>query len=227
MSLPLVSVIIPVYNGERFVAEGLESVFAQDYRLIEVIVVDDGSTDRTAETVRAFDQVQYVYQTNLGVASARNKGISLANGEFIALLDHDDLWTPDKLRRQVNFLLEHPEVDYVLVKQRMFIQPGMEQPDWVRSELLENSHTAFVPSSMLCRKSVFAKVGLFNPAYKISDDADWFFRANSASIVYRVLPDVLLRKRVHDKNLTQSVSVTQTELLKAVRESLRSLRPRS
>ena len=224
MSLPLVSVIIPIYDGEGFVAEAIETVLAQDYQPVEVIAIDDGSTDRTAEIVRAFDQVQYLYQPNQGVATARNKGISVSKGEFIALLDHDDLWEPDKLRRQVSFMLEHPEVEYVLVKQRLFLQAGMERPEWVRPELLENPQPGFVPSSLLCRKSVFAKVGLFNPIYKISDDADWFFRVNRAAVVYHVLPEVLLHKRVHTKNLSQAVNLTQTELLKTVRASLRNRR---
>ena len=102
MSSPLVSVIIPVYNGQAYLRPTLKSVFAQDYRPLEVIAVDDGSIDRSAEIIRSFPEVVYLYQDNRGHAAARNAGISAANGEFLAFLDADDLWPPDKLNLHLN-----------------------------------------------------------------------------------------------------------------------------
>src|SRR5688500_924354 len=111
---PLVSVIIPVYNGARFLRAALESVFAQTYRPIEVIVVDDGSADDSGVIAQSFPEVRYIRQENQGVAAARNNAIEAARGEFFAFLDQDDLWTPEKLRLQIEHLLDHPEVGYTL-----------------------------------------------------------------------------------------------------------------
>src|SRR4029079_2498347 len=105
---PLVSVIVPVYNGERYLREALESVFAQTYRAIEVIVVDDGSPDDSGTIGQSFPEVRYIHQTNQGVAAARNNGIEAARGEFFAFLDQDDLWVPEKLNVQVEYFLGHP-----------------------------------------------------------------------------------------------------------------------
>ena len=101
---PLVSTIIPVFNGERLLPEALDSVFRQDYRPIEVIVVDDGSTDGTSLVARSCPEVRYLYQSNQGLGAARNAGIAAACGEFIAFLDADDIWLPRKLSSQMNFL---------------------------------------------------------------------------------------------------------------------------
>src|SRR5436309_14667644 len=113
-SKPLVSVVIPVYNGERYLADAIQSVLDQTYRNFEVIVVDDGSTDRSAEIAKRFGEaVRYVYRTNGGVCKARNAGIAAARGAYIAFLDQDDLWLHDKLAAQVAYLDSHPEAGAV------------------------------------------------------------------------------------------------------------------
>jgi len=120
---PLVSVIIPVYNGGRYLRAALESVFAQTYRPFEVIVVDDGSADDSGVIAQSFPEVRYIYQTNQGVAAARNNGLEAARGEYFAFLDQDDLWAPEKLKLQVEYLLSHPEVGYTLTQQQFFLDP--------------------------------------------------------------------------------------------------------
>ena len=115
----LASVIIPVYNGELYLAEALDSVFAQDYRPIEVIVVDDGSTDGTATVANEYSQVHYLHQPNQGPPVARNTGLSYCTGDLITLLDADDLWVPGKLSMQVAYLEAHPEAGCVIGKIRI------------------------------------------------------------------------------------------------------------
>ncbi len=107
---PLVSVIIPVYNGERYLAEAIGSVLAQTYTPFELIIIDDGSSDNSSGIARSFKEVRYYHQSNQGVAAARNAGISFAHGGFIAFLDQDDIWMHDKLSVQMDYLLQHPEV---------------------------------------------------------------------------------------------------------------------
>jgi glycosyltransferase involved in cell wall biosynthesis len=129
---PLVSVIIPVYNGARFLRAALESVLAQTYRNFEVIVVDDGSVDDSGVIAQSFPEVRYIHQTNQGVAAARNHAIEVARGEYFAFLDQDDLWTADKLKLQIAYLLSHPEVGYTLTQQSFFLEPGATLPAWFR-----------------------------------------------------------------------------------------------
>ncbi len=125
MQGPLVSVIVPVYNGERYLTKTIQSVLTQDYQPIEIIVVDDGSTDRTAEIVRAQPNIHYIYQNNRGVSAARNTGIAAAQGEFLAFLDADDMWVPQKLSVQVSYLTQHPDVGFVYAYRRMIIEEGV------------------------------------------------------------------------------------------------------
>ncbi len=112
MADPLVSIAIPVRNGERFLRQALDSVLDQTYRPIEVIVVDDGSTDATPEIVKQYGaEVRYLFQNHQGLPAGRNRGIAAANGEYLAFLAHDDLFTPDKLEIQVGYLAAHPETN--------------------------------------------------------------------------------------------------------------------
>src|SRR5436305_1935247 len=106
---PLVSVVMPAFNAEAFVAEGIESVLAQDYECVEVIVVDDGSTDNTSAVASRYP-VKCIAQKNSGIAAARNAGVAVSRGSLVAFLDADDIWLPGKLSTQVAYLLKHPEV---------------------------------------------------------------------------------------------------------------------
>ena len=117
MSAPLVSVVVAVHNGERFLRPALQSLYAQDYEPFEVIFIDDGSTDGSADIAREFAGIRYVHQENKGLAAARNAGLELAQGEFLAYLDDDDIIPSHKLRRQAGYLVDNPEVGCVLGRQ--------------------------------------------------------------------------------------------------------------
>ena len=225
---PLVSVIIPVYNGARFLRAALESVFAQTYRPLEVIVVDDGSADDSGVIAQNFPEVRYVRQQNEGVAAARNNGIEIARGEFLAFLDQDDLWTPEKLKVQVDYLLNHPELGYTLTHQQFFLEPGTTLPPWFRKELLTTVHPGWVLGTLVVRRTVFEQVGGFATGYSAANDSDWFFRAKAAEIPMIVVPELLLRKRIHEANDSGRAKEILSELLKVVKTSLdrqRSARP--
>ncbi len=217
---PLVSVILPVFNGEAFLAQAIASVLAQTYRPIQVIVVDDGSTDATAAMAQAFQKVEYVYQANQGLSAARNAGIHLSSGEFIAFLDADDLWLPDKLRVQIDYLLNHPEVGYAFTQERLFTDSGSALLARYRPELVAEDHPGYHPGTLLIRRAVFEQIGLFDPAYKITQDTDWFARAKDAGICAAVIPQTLLLKRVHGSNLSSEREVLTRELLRVLRSSI-------
>ena len=217
---PLVSVIIPVYNGARYLRAALESVFAQTYRSFEVIVVDDGSVDDSGLIAQSFPEVRYIHQTNCGVAAARNHGIEAAQGEFFAFLDQDDLWTPDKLRLQIEYLLSHPEVGYTLTQQKFFLDQGATLPAWFRKELFDSIHTGWVLGTLVVRRTTFEQVGNFVTGYSAANDSDWFFRAKAAAIPMAVVPELLLLKRIHETNDSARAKEILSELLKVVKTSL-------
>lgn len=219
-TLPLVSIVIPVYNGERYLGEAIESVLAQTYRPVEVIVIDDGSTDSGAGIARSYKEVRYIYQTNQGTGMARNVGIAAARGDFIAFLDHDDLWTPNKLSVQVDYLRRHPHVGCVIARMRNFLEPGTPRPTWIRKDLLLTDYTGFLLGTLVARKTVFEQIGDFNTSYRHSNDSDWFFRANDAGIPMAILPEVLLYRRIHGSNLSYDTQTMMSERMRVLKASI-------
>jgi glycosyltransferase involved in cell wall biosynthesis len=220
MDRPLVSVIVPVYNGECFLAEALDSILSQDYRPLEVIVVDDGSVDGTAEIARSFKGVGYIYQTNQGHGAAKNAGIAAASGEFIAFLDADDLWVANKLSVQMAHILKHADVGYVIARMRTFLEPGTEWPSWLNEEHHSKDPIGYVLGAMVARRTVFEQIGTFDTSYRHSNDSDWFYRARDAGIPMAILPDVLLYRRIHGSNMSHETEAVASELLRVVRSSV-------
>ncbi len=219
MKRPLVSVIVPVYNGAQFIGKAIESVLVQNYDPLEIIIVDDGSTDETANIVKSYNNMRYIYQPNQGVAAARNSGIENSRGKLIAFLDADDCWAPNKLNIQVDCLLKHPHICCTLGRQKNFLEPGTEKPFWLREEHLLKDNVGFLPT-LLIRRDIFDKVGLFNPGYKISEDVEWFSRVKDASVPVMVVPEIVLYRRIHDTNLSYQLKAGDPTLLRALRASV-------
>ncbi len=216
---PLISVIIPVYNGERFLAEAIESVLSQQYEPIELIVVDDGSTDDTPQVAKSFDDVQYIHQTNQGPASARNAGVDLSQGELIAFLDADDLWLPNKLGLQLAHLLDNHSLELI----NGFTQLMMLSEDEAgRISFKPSFEPFFAPSlgSALVRRSVFAKVGCFDESLRYCDDIDWYLRARETDIAVLFHQDVVQYYRQHEDNITREKQLNNRYLLRALKKSL-------
>ena len=216
--LPTVSVIIPTYNRASLLKETLESVLAQTYTDYEVIIIDDGSTDHTEETVQAFltdSRIRYVKQPNAGVSAARNHGIFEARGEWIAFLDSDDLWLPNKLEKQMAFLAEHPTAGAVCGPSYQYQDGQVKKNE--KGEILrrpwEKRPTSLLPfelfateewvctPSVLVRKAVLYKAGLFENCLKIDEDyALWTKIARYTEFWF--LDEVLGYIRYHETNIT-------------------------
>ena len=164
MTHSLISCIIPVFNGEVYLAEALESVLAQTYQPLEVIVVDDGSTDGTAEVAGHFrSRITYIRQSNQGSASAKNAGMNAARGEFYAFLDSDDIWDPEKLRRQIDHLQERPETDLCFTRFQHFWVPELaEEEKRYQGHPMSQPLSAYLVSSLLARHTVFETHGQFD-----------------------------------------------------------------
>jgi glycosyltransferase involved in cell wall biosynthesis len=219
MKRPLVSVIIPVYNGAKFIAEAIESVCVQNYEPLEIIIVDDGSTDDTSSVVRSFKDIHYIRQENHGCAAARNTGITESRGDLLAFLDADDYWAANKLHVQVGCLLSHPDIGYTLGRQRNFLERGTDRPFWLKEEHLLEEHTGFLPTLVIHRR-IFDTVGLFNTNFRISEDVEWFCRVKDAGIPMMVVPEVVLYRRIHNANLSYQSKSGNPLLLRALRSSV-------
>ena len=215
-----VSVIVPAFNGEGFLEDALRSAVGQTLPPLEVIVIDDGSSDGSAEIAEAFGEpVRCVRQANAGVAAARNRGLSLARGEFIAFLDHDDLWPPDKLEIQAAALRSDPGVDIVTGRMRVLggAVPGRA---WSVEEGREAPGGAHLPAALI-RRSAFERIGSLDEGVGgASDDLDWVIRARDLGLRTLTLDAVTLLYRWHGGNASTDIDSAAEGQLAAVKASL-------
>lgn len=200
---PLVSVVIPAYNGADYIGETIASILAQDWRPLEVLVVDDGSTDRTAEIARSFGEpVRCLRQENAGTAAARNRAVAESRGEFIALLDQDDLWMPHKLARQIPRFAEDPRIGLVFAGIEFFDThtgritstyfPGHELG---LRDLL--AHVVLPVQTIVFRRSALEKIGPFDTTLGGTDDWDIGIRM-AAEFRMVGVNETLGRVRLHE-----------------------------
>lgn len=201
-----VTTVIPVFNGERFLAEAIGSALAQDYEPHEVIVVDDGSTDGTAAVAARFGiRITCLHQRNAGPGAARNAGILAARGELIAFLDADDTMVADRIPVQAEALAARPGAGCVLGQEELFVEPGIEAPHWVRVllESPELSASAYPPSTGMYRREALLRVGMQEPALRVGEDGDLILRMQDAGIEVVMLDRIAIRRRIHADNLTR------------------------
>jgi glycosyltransferase involved in cell wall biosynthesis len=223
MTPGLVSCIIPVFNGERYLDETIGSVLAQTYAPTEPIVVDDGSTDGTRNLVQVYgERVRYLHQTNAGHAAARNRGLVAATGKFVAFLDADDLWHREKLERQMTRFRARPELDVCVTYVSNFWSPDVGETDPASDD---PDVTRPVPGyrsvTLLARMRAFDTVGPFDPALRHGNDTDWFLRAAECGIVMELLSDVLVHRRLHAENRSRRLAAaSQREYLHIIKASL-------
>ena len=204
MSGFLISCIVPVFNGARYLRDALDSILAQTYRSIEVIVANDGSTDATPEVAESYGKrIRYLRQDNAGAPTARNLGVSMAQGEFIAFLDADDVWHPAKLKRELARFTERPELDLSVTQlQNFWIAELADEAVRLKHHRLAQPLPGYVTTTMLARRAVFEAVGPFAPDFRWGDDTDWFLRATECSVLMELLPEVLVYRRIHGHNIS-------------------------
>jgi glycosyltransferase involved in cell wall biosynthesis len=227
-----ISCVVPVYNGAEFLPEALDSILAQSMRPTEIIVIDDGSTDSTAEVAKAYSQhVTYQRQANAGPASARNRGIGLATGHFISFLDADDLWHPSKLQRQMRALESNPAAGMCITYlQNFWVEALSHERDRLRDHDFAKPMPGYVCQCLLARRSVFDTVGRFDETKRLGEDQDWYLRAARAGIEKEVVSEPLVYRRIHGKNMTYEVyepSKARADLLDNVVNHLKHRRARA
>jgi glycosyl transferase family 2 len=216
---PLISVIIPVYNGTRFLPEAIANVLTQRYDALELIVVDDGSTDDPAAVLQQLSvDVRYFRQDNAGAAAARNRGIKDASGDLLAFLDVDDLWPEENLDVLCRLLEQDPALDAVHGRAQLTRYSGAGQP----GEYLGNPKESFSSyiGAGLYRRRAFERVGLFDPELLYGEDTDWFNRAGECGLRLARLDEVTLFVRRHGENMTRGKSLVERNLLRVLKKQL-------
>jgi glycosyltransferase involved in cell wall biosynthesis len=197
-----VACVVPVHNGERYLAQTLRSILAQTLRPAEVVVVDDGSSDDSAAIAQSFgDPVRVIRQEHRGPASARNRGVAEAHSELVAFLDADDLFHPRKLERQAARFAARPELDVSVCTAENFWEPGLEA-EQARYEALGRTRFAHAFQTTVARRSVFERIGMLAETWLHGDYMEWVTRVSDAGLVIEVLPDVLVSRRMHRNSLS-------------------------
>jgi glycosyltransferase involved in cell wall biosynthesis len=225
MSGPPVSVIIPAYNGERYLGAAIDSVLAQEPAPGEVIVVDDGSTDGSAMIAERYGPpVVVVRQPRGGNAVARNRGLEVARGDNIAWLDADDLWTADSLGRRLALLEAEPEIDIVWGRVEFFVSPDTE-PEAARSLVCPaGPQPGVLAGAMLIRRRVYDRVGRFEPELRTGQFVSWILRCRDAGIRELGMPEVVMRRRLHASNYTRTHRQELAEYTRIVHAALQRRR---
>lgn len=216
----MISVIIPVLNARSFLAEALSSIMAQHCEPTEVLLIDGGSTDGSQAVAAEFPRIRVLNQRGQGLAAARNEGLAHARGEWIAFLDADDFWTTDKLDLQLTALRQDAHCLAVTGHFIRFAHEGV-RPLHYPDGWLDHPAPGYTPGALLAHRTLYERVGIFDPELKVGCDSDWFVRAHDVGIEIAVLPQVLLHKRIHADNLSSQVEQYRRELLIVARQSLK------
>lgn len=216
---PLVSVIMAAYNAAAHIGEALDSVLAQDWEPLEVVVVDDGSTDDTAAVVARYAGVVYVHQENQGPSAARNAAVERSSGEFVANFDSDDLLPATRVGDQARYLLAHPEVGAVFGRQEW-----LNAPEWMARDSVYGDVDGIPLSSVMFRRDVFFELGGYDTSFVHGEDMDLLVRMREHGITYHVVPEIVLYRRYQASSLTGG-RAPHEPLLRSLRAKLARQEP--
>jgi glycosyltransferase involved in cell wall biosynthesis len=220
-----VSVVVPMFETERFVGQAVESMLGQAQEPFEIIVVDDGSTDCGPEIVASFGPpVRQVHQPRTGIAAARNRGVREAAGEALAFLDADDLAPPRRLAVQTQALEQDRNLDGVVGVVEEFTTPGVDGRTPAGQRAPRPPQTARTPSSLLVWRDSFLRVGEFDETTDRAEAVDWFARAADMGLRLGAVPEVVVRRRLHDANHGMRAHGNEIDYLRVLRASIRRRR---
>ena len=216
-----ISVLIPVFDGERYLGEAIESALRQTVMPEEVVVVDDGSRDRSVAVAIEFGaRVRLVRQDHGGIGAARNRLLAEAAGEWIAFLDSDDRWAPSAMADHLDVAVARPDADVVSGRVRQFISPELPQTARARLVCPEGPISGFQAGASLVRRSAFFRIGGFRVDLKVGEFIDWWMRARESGIVAASHEAVVLERRLHENNTGRRNRAAVTDYLDVVRQAL-------
>ena len=224
MVSPTVSVIIPTYNRGWIVRDAIDSVFGQTYADFELIVVDDGSTDRTPQILDAYgDRLRVIRQANQGVSAARNRGIGESSGPMIALLDSDDIWLPKKLAVQVDFFKRNPaalicQTEEIWIRNGLRVNPGKRHRKPSGMIFERSLELCLVsPSAVMVRRELFEKVGLFDESLPACEDYDLWLRVGCRFPVHLIDEPLTIKRGGHEDQLSRQSSLDRYRIRSLVK----------
>jgi len=206
-----VDIIVPVYNCEKFICEAINSILLQTWKDFQIIVVDDGSTDRSAALVKEMQQtdkrIKLIQPGKQGLSATLNTGIRNSKAAFVAFLDADDLWEQTKLEKQMKILLEQEKISACFTQIKEF--ETFENPDEVQTyRARDKALNGVAKLSFVGRRSLFEQFGLFADKTTTGDFVQWFSPIINAGSKYIIIPEVLAYRRIHDDNFTRNIKPT-------------------
>lgn len=225
---PSVSVVVPAYNAAAYLGEALESVFSQRGVRLDVVVVDDGSTDATPDIARRFaPRARLVSQANRGIGAARNAGLAASDGAFVAFLDADDLWPEGRLRVLLAALEARPAAGIAAGKVRCFASPELDEQELRRIDVPEGeaSGTGMASASLIARAAI-EQVGPLDETLRVGEMVDWYLRARDAGIEQVDVNDIVLLRRIHRSNQGRRHADARSDYLRALRAAIARRRGR-
>ncbi|HEY5708917.1 MAG TPA: glycosyltransferase family 2 protein [Solirubrobacterales bacterium] len=221
MAEPTVTAAIPVHNGEAYLAEAIESVLAQERPCDQVVVVDNGSTDRSAEIARSYaPRVEVIYEPRRGVSAARNAAMRALRGDFVAFLDADDLWRPEKTALQLSAFAAEPELSLVFGHVQQFASPGLGEELVARLRIPEAPQPGFYMGAMLARRAACEAIGPWPEEVKVADGLTFLLRARELGLAQAMLPEIVTMRRVHGDNHSISGKGERVEFARLLKRSL-------
>lgn len=223
MNQVTISAVIPLYNGEKFIREAIESALMQTgVKADEIVVVDDGSKDEGAKIAQTFGKkVKLIRQNHSGIAAARSQGVKNANGMFIAFLDSDDIWTEDHLQKLLTPFRQNPELFMTFGKVEQF--PN-QKSDEVKIPDAQRVLSGFTAGSGLIRMEAFHNIGLFDANLRIGEFLEWYSRAVTEGLEWEMISDVVLKRRIHDRNTGILQKKNRNDYLRVLFEHLKRKR---
>lgn len=223
MNNNLISVIMPVFNTGKYVKEAIESVFSQTHKNMELICINDGSTDNSLSILKSFGNkiILLSSKNNCGVSEARNKGIRIAKGEFLAFLDADDVWENNKLEVQMNQFDINSNLDISFSYMKCFISPDLSEEAKRIRYCPPDSVSGHIPSTAVIKRTSFEKVGYFDSRFKNGQFIDWLIKTKEIGLNIGTVNDVLLLRRIHETNIgVRERETSRSDYLKIVKEAL-------
>ncbi len=216
--MPTVSVIIPTYNRAWVLHEAIDSVLAQDFQDLEIVVVDDGSTDNTQEILESYKQIRVLGQDHRGVSTARNAGIALAGGRLITFLDSDDLWLPGKISAQIAFFNTHPDAvicqtEEIWIRNGKRVNPKKRHKKWsgmIFERCLELCIVS--PSAVMMRRCLFDEIGRFDETLPVCEDYDLWLRVACRFPIHLIETPLVIKRGGHPDQLSRTPCIDRLRI---------------
>ncbi len=218
MTSPSVSVVIPVFNNAAYLGEAIESILIQEYHPLELLVVDNGSTDHSAVIASSYPAVRVLRKSHSGIAPTLNHGIRHATGDLLAFLDADDRWLPNKLVLQTASLINNPDLDLVFGHCHQFT---VEFENGKTQDIFQGRQRGIAKQGLMIWRKAFLRVGLFAEDGGKHGFLDWYARSREAGLRSLLLDDVVFERRIHDQNTGRTLRAEQrANYLHTLRQSI-------